>query len=121
MLESALQSQVVGYLQTQRITFFAVPNGLFIHGSTAAERARRGAILKRRGALQPGAPDLVLCLKGGRFGAIELKVKDNDLTPAQEAMRTAIEKSGGMYAVCKSVEEVKGTLAAWLCGQRAAA
>lgn len=124
MLESALQSSVCEFLRLEelagRLAFFAVPNGMFIQGRDPAERAKRVAILKRRGALRPGAPDLVLILPNGKFGAIELKAKKGSLSPEQEFFRSIIESLGGLYAVCRSLAEVQGTLSAWLGVRKAA-
>lgn len=121
MKESALQSQVVAYLALREargdLWFAAVPNGLFIHGRTMQERAKRMGIMKRLGMVRPGAPDLVMVLKGGAFAAIELKVGRGKTSDTQEAFRATILKLGGRYAVCRSIAEVIGTIDAWMIGR----
>lgn len=73
----------------------------------------RGGILKAAG-LKPGIPD-VLLIRGdpGRVYWIELKTDTGRLSPAQRAMRKTLTAAHCPVAVCRSVDEVKGTLWAW--------
>lgn len=122
--ESDLQSQVAKLLAVYesmgKLTWFPVPNGLHVAGGSLTERARKIATLKAKGQLRNGAPDLIVCVAGGQFGGIELKVKGGTLTEDQEAFRDRIRSMYGLWAVCRSVEEVKGTLDAWTMARRAA-
>lgn len=54
-----------------------------------------------------GTPDLLACYKG-RFVGIELKrPKNSEPTKLQIKKMAKIEESGGVCAVCRSVDEVK--------------
>lgn len=55
----------------------------------------------------PGCPDLIGFLAPfGRFLGIEVKAPGGRLRPAQEAFRDALTRSGGLYIVARSVEDV---------------
>ena len=56
-----------------------------------------------------GRPDLFLCIDG-KFVAVELKVKNNQLEPPQILHRDRILRSGGQHYVCRTVEEFEGIL-----------
>jgi len=122
--ESDLQSNVAALLKVYeafgRLIWFPVPNGLHIAGGTINERARKVATLKAKGQLRPGVPDLIICTSSGQFGAIELKAKGNSLTQEQEQFRERIRSMNGLWALCRSVDEVKGVLDAWTMARRAA-
>ena len=51
-----------------------------------------------------GAPDLLICARG-RFVAAELKVGENDLSPAQAMHRNRIIRSGGVHIAPYTLEE----------------
>ena len=67
------------------------------------------AILKQEGAYyffpathgfgRSGVPDVVCCVPGGAFLAIECKAGKNTTTPLQEKNLRQIEKSGGVALV----------------------
>lgn len=122
--ESDLQSQVATLLKAYeafgRLTWFPVPNGLHVAGGSIAERGRKVATLKHKGQLRTGAPDIVLVTSTGQFGAIELKAPKGSLTAEQAEFRDCIRSMNGLWALCRSVEEVKGTLDAWTMARRAA-
>lgn len=52
-----------------------------------------------------GIPDLIFCVNGN-FLAIELKVGICKATRIQEFTLKAIQRAGGVSAVCRSVQEV---------------
>ena len=76
-----------------------------------------------------GVPDLAFILPGGRTAFIELKTAHNKVTgvqkqylrPEQKAFRARATELGALYAVCRSLEEVQGTLKAWGIFGKAAA
>lgn len=82
-IESALQTKCVKYLKSKDIY-----------------------VLNTRGSsfMTIGTPDLIACIDG-RFVAFELKVKDNDLEPAQRINRDIIVASGGLHFVPRTLEE----------------
>jgi hypothetical protein len=55
---------------------------------------------------EPGIPDRIGILPGGRFLAIEFKSNGRKLTPAQEEKKHQIEKSGGIFIVCRSLDDL---------------
>ena len=62
--------------------------------------------------LEPGWPDFICILPGGRFCGIELKTDKGRLSPAQEAFQAACDEAGGLYIVCRSVDQVDFALRA---------
>jgi len=56
--------------------------------------------------MRAGIPDIICCLKG-RFIGIECKDGDNSASDLQIAHGLQIKKSGGLFCIAKSVEDVK--------------
>ena len=86
------------------------PNeGLLPHGG------RDGAKRKAMG-VRPGFPDFVLLVPSGRWHylCIELKTPEGRLSPSQRLYRREVERAGGMYAVCRSLEQFTGTVNEYL-------
>lgn len=83
--ESQLQKKCIKHLEEQGVYH------LNIYGS---------------GRTGKGAPDLIACING-RFVAFELKVGDNDLSPAQEIHMRQIIRSEGDHYTPRSLEEFK--------------
>lgn len=75
--------------------------------------ARQGKARKDRG-VKRGLADYRLVIPKGRSAEIELKVKGTYQSPDQKAWQKSVEAIGGLYAVCRSVEEVETVLAGWL-------
>lgn len=61
------------------------------------------------GYMKAGIPDIIGCLEG-RFIGIECKVDKNKPSPLQLAHGRLIEKSGGIFIIAYSLEEVKEKL-----------
>ena len=74
--------------------------------------ARAIAKSKHMGMLV-GWPDLTWLGSGGVLHAFEVKTPQGRMSPAQEAVRGAIEAAGGRYAVVRSVDEADAALKAW--------
>lgn len=81
--EKALQDQIIEHLKSRDIYT------LNVHGGGWGGR---------------GTPDLLICLDG-RFIAFELKVKGNNLEPAQRIHKKRIERNGGLHYSPYSFEE----------------
>lgn len=74
---------------------------------------RQGGDRKRRG-VKKGQPDYRFILPPhGRTAEIELKIKGTYQSVEQKAWERASLAAGGLYAVCRSMPEVEGTLAGW--------
>ncbi len=54
-----------------------------------------------------GSSDLIGILRDGRFLAIECKAEKGRATPEQINFINAINKSGGVAGICRSVDDVK--------------
>jgi len=75
-----------------------------------------GAYVNRMGR-KSGVADL-LVLHAGRLIAIELKTDNNPIRKTRRTYQSAnqkdwqadVERCGGFYAVCRSIEDVSGTL-----------
>lgn len=53
-----------------------------------------------------GFPDRIGILPGGRFLAIEFKIGNRPLTHHQEKIKNEIERAGGVYIVCRKLEDL---------------
>lgn len=108
--EEILQRQVVSLLNV------TAPNCIWF--ATTNQRGTRSraemGILKAMG-VRAGVADLVFVLADGRAAFIELKAPDGRQSPAQALFQADCEFHGVPYAVCRSLPEVQGTLAAWGC------
>lgn len=58
----------------------------------------------------PGLPDRIGVLPGGRFLAIEFKANGRKLTDYQEEIKAKIEAAGGVYIVCRCLEDIVDSL-----------
>ncbi|MBT9168844.1 MAG: hypothetical protein DDT19_02192 [Syntrophomonadaceae bacterium] len=88
MSESKYQQACLRYLRAQGIYH------INIHGAGWTAR---------------GCPDIVVCLNG-RFVAVELKIGDNEMSPAQHIHRQRILENGGRHVCPRSLEEFIQTI-----------
>ena len=111
--EAALHRQVAQYLTV------ALPEDVYWstigHGGFRLPPATAGNM--KACGLKAGVPD-VLIVHDGRAGFIELKAPKGTVSKAQGEAHEAIWKAGGAVAVCKSLDDVIGTLNAWGIRQR---
>lgn len=70
--------------------------------------------------LQRGWPDLQFLFPDGVTRYVELKSDSGSLTPEQKAFRDRVEPHG-IFAVCRSVEDVEAALRGWGAPLRATA
>ena len=59
-----------------------------------------------------GVSDIIGCLPGGRFFALEIKTEKGRVSQFQEQFIQDVNKSGGLGFVARSVQEVRERLAA---------
>ena len=109
MTEDQLQTQVAEYLgrtlpEPPMCFWFHCPNG-------GKRSAATGARLKTMG-VKRGVSDILILVRG-RLHAIELKVGKNQTSDKQDEFLDAVSENDGQTAVCRSLDEVKGTLRAW--------
>lgn len=105
--ESALQRSVIRYLSfalpKHEAIYFAVPNG-------GLRDVRVAQHLKAEG-LTPGVADIMIIWRGRAIG-IELKAEKGRLSENQKAWADQFTLAGGVYKVCRSIEEVEDFLGA---------
>lgn len=100
--EDDLQAAQVRYLESRRATlrdvmFCAVPNAAQMITSGARKNYRLAAYLRKQG-LVPGAPDLIIWLRGHVLH-IENKVKGRTASAAQEAFGEGLKALGHSYHI----------------------
>lgn len=94
--ESSIQNKILSYLGKTNLLFWRQNAGaLFIGG----RMVRLGA---------KGLPDIVIVIPpNGKILGLEVKSKTGRLRPAQEEFRDRLLRSGGRYAVVRSLNEVR--------------
>jgi len=108
--EEAIQKSIVAYLRK------VLPHAIVTHAANEGNRGgfkgiRDGQRKRALGQLA-GFPDLLLFVDGKGY-CIEVKSEVGYLSPAQKAVREELTKQGIPYAVARSVEDVRETLAEW--------
>lgn len=104
--EAALQRQVCEFLR------LALDPAVLWTGIENKPRSRiAGAQQKARG-VRAGVPDILFWFAAG-FGAIELKTIKRRVSDEQEIFREEFTARGGLYAVCRSIEDVESSLRHW--------
>ena len=110
--EHALHLQVVQWLKLARPKIGGVPVVWWTVDQTALN-SRHGRTLKNKG-VRPGVPDLSFVLPPvGRAAYIELKSSAGKQTESQVSFENDVRMAGALYALCRSLGEVEGTLQAW--------
>lgn len=108
--EGPIQRACVAYLRQvlPGAVVYHPPNEIPLRGRDVA---RAIAKAKANGML-PGFPDILIYHEGQGY-TIEIKAEGNGLSDAQKRVREQLEQQNIPYAVCRSVEDVRETLAAW--------
>ena len=100
-----------------------IPNG-GARGSTAKERAIRGAQLKAQG-VKKGVPDICLPVKRGEFSGLYIEMKKPSLEPKREGSKGGVseeqaefiyflEYQGFKCSVCYTWEQAANVISAYL-------
>jgi hypothetical protein len=89
--ESYIQKNILAYLSLRNIW---------------AWRSNNLAVPGRRFIGEPGLPDIVGMLPGGRFLGIEVKTKTGKQSDDQKAFQARCEKEGGLYILARSLDDV---------------
>lgn len=105
--EQLLQQQVAEYLA------LAYPDLVWWHTANNARSAHIGGILKSMG-VRAGVADLAFVLPNGQAAFLELKAKRGVLSEAQEQFAAAVIRSGGMWAMARSLTGAADILRFWL-------
>ena len=83
-----------------------------IHVPMGGKRSREtGALMKYMGA-KPGVGDFnFICC--GMLYEIEVKPEGESQSAVQKSREAAVIAAGGKYAICRSIDDVRETLAEW--------
>lgn len=92
-----------GHLSPHGVVWFAVDHADFA-GKVPGARVGRGIIA--------GIPDLWVLWRG-RYGVIEIKADDGELSEPQQEVITALARNGGRIAVARDWIEVLAILDEW--------
>lgn len=109
--EQQIHISIVSYLRR------VLPDGYILHHSRneGNRGGFKGKLDGQRGkqmGVMPGFPDLFLIIDGRSFG-IEIKREGAYQTATQKEAERNMQVQGIKYAVCRSVDDVRETLAAW--------
>lgn len=115
MSEYALHASVADYLRLQH------PRLLWWHSHQSGRLSMTEAMKAKRMGRRAGVPDFTFILAGGRAAFIELKADKGRQSETQAKFEEQARSAGAYYALCRSLEEVQGTLAAWGVRAREAA
>lgn len=105
--EESLQRAVVQLLTLclpDNVVWFHVPNGEY--------RSKRTAGRLKAMGVRAGVADLAFVIVG-KAAFIELKAPRKYQSKVQREFQANIEKAGGLYAVCRSMDDVAETLTGW--------
>ena len=98
--EAMIQKAILDYLT---VVSKQVPLYFFRAGSGAV-KTQQGRYFKTG---KPGVPDVVVCLKDGRFVGFEVKTETGRQSQAQKRAEQDIQWAGGEYYVVRSVDDVR--------------
>jgi hypothetical protein len=98
--ESIIQTQIVQYLQIQKIFFFAVVNEA-AGKNAAAQMARFKAM-----GLRSGTSDLVLLLNNGVTIFVEVKTETGVQSDSQILFQNKVNSLGYQYYIVRSINDM---------------
>jgi hypothetical protein len=97
--ENRVKAEVLKYLKLRRIKAWSNPSG--------AVQIRPGKFMSFG---LKGSSDILGCLPGGRFFAIEVKAERGRLSPEQRQFLEDIGRLGGLAVVAKSCRDIEAAL-----------
>lgn len=116
MSEYSLHVTVADWLR------LAHPKLCFWHTHQSGRLSMTEAMKAKRMGRRAGVPDFTFILPpSGRAAFIELKADKGRQSETQAEFEEQARSAGAYYALCRSLEEVQGTLAAWGVRAREAA
>jgi hypothetical protein len=98
--EDTIQAAIVDWLR------LVLPNAIVLHVHNNPRSAMDGARLRKIG-LVAGAPDLLVCLSGGRGLFIEVKASKGRVEPEQHTFANACLPLNWPWFVARSIDDVK--------------
>lgn len=105
--EDLIQEAVVEWLNLQ------CPQLLWWHTHQSGYLSPAERMKAKRMGRRAGVPDLTFVISGGRVAFIELKSTKGVEQDSQITFAGMARAAGALYAVCRSLEEVEGTLKGW--------
>lgn len=103
MSEMEIVNAIIQYIQLLGGVAIRINSGMrVIQDSNGSTRAFRGA--------PAGTSDIVACLPGGKYAAIEVKTRRGKTTPAQDEFLQRVREAGGVGIVARSIEDVQAAL-----------
>jgi hypothetical protein len=97
--EDQIQAAIVNWLRT------VLPGAIVLHLHNNPRSKVDGARLKAMGLVK-GAPDLLVCLPGGRGVFIEVKAPKGRVSPEQHGFSFACQGIGWTWFVARSIDDV---------------
>jgi len=100
--ESGIVNAIRAYLELAGCIVVRINSGAIVIPNEKSRRLYRGA--------PAGTADILGCLPGGRFFALEAKRPGKKATPKQAAFLESVRAAGGIAGVACSIEEAAGLL-----------
>jgi hypothetical protein len=96
MSETALVNAIIAYLTYRGALAIRINAGGIVTGEEKRRYVRLAPV---------GCPDVIACISG-RWVGIEAKIGRNKQTPAQLDFQRRVNEAGGVYIVCRDVDEL---------------
>ena len=103
MKEQDIVNTILDYLRIKGAWAIRINSGMTVIQTGGSRRVIRGA--------PAGTSDIIGLLPGGRFLAIECKVKGNKPTPSQNDFLNGVRERGGLAVVAYSLDDVINAIA----------
>jgi len=107
MSEYSLHVTVADWLRAQ------FPRLVWWHSHQQGHLSIAARVKAKRMGRRAGVPDFTFIIPGGKAAFIELKIDGGKLSEPQAVFEEQARAAGALYALCRSLGEVQGTLAAW--------
>lgn len=105
--EDQLAQAVASWLTAQK------PDCLWYHVPNGGWRSKAEAGRFKAMGVAAGVADYAFVLNGGQAAFIELKVGNNRMSVPQKIFADRVQALGGLFAECRSVDDVRTTLKGW--------
>lgn len=110
-LEGPIHRSIIHYLRS------TLPPSAIIHhspneGVRGGARGKLDGIKRKAMGVQAGFPD-ILIFSDGKGYCLEVKAEGGRLSPLQKIVKQNLEEQGIPYAVVRSIQDVRESLAEW--------
>jgi len=107
MSEYSLHVTIADWLRAQ------FPKLVWWHSHQQGHLSVVARVKAKRMGRRAGVPDFTFILPGGKAAFIELKSDAGRQSESQAVFEMQAREAGALYALCRSLAEVQGTLEAW--------